>query len=40
MVAGQRAALERLWRDRCKIIVREPVTDPVKKTTGYRKGAC
>ena len=35
MVAGQRMALERLWRDRCKIIVREPVTDPVKKTTDF-----
>ena len=32
---GQKAALERLWKDRCKVIVRQGVRDPVTKITSF-----
>lgn len=31
----QRTALERLWKDRCSVVIRDEVTDPVTKLTGF-----
>ena len=37
MVNAHRKALERLWKDRCSIFIREEVTDPVTHLTDFEE---
>ena len=37
MVSAQRKALERLWKDRCSVFVKEKVTDPTTHLTDFEE---